>query len=420
MTTADAFERTNTSLPSTATGASGYKGYIPNVVGGFATASGLGTRGGDSQFSVTLNLETLNTIIAEMEYTLSIYITSGGDGTDKYTINGKDYWWTQADKTKLEADYRAALTERQQLILRLARFDDARPETQAAIDANAAASAPTTFSSGTKWNASFTKDSYFNAVQSLMNGFVFGDREDNVIYASNTPSMNLETITSLFNDKGKGSKGVIRTWEFPAGAEPTLNTGEETTVDMPPVLDKYGFQFQYNPSTVVLEYSLGAIDFDPFTVARIGAGPMYNSQGLGTFSLTLLLNRRKDITMMTSGGIIRPGYDFTKEYAGTPPDAAARKAIYDKGTMYDIEYLFNTQMPIVEGGFKTQLRGKTSDIGLLFGIPVEVHLGKSMRYVCTVGSVQIEHQMFDHRMVPLISWVNIGLARIPDFTTEGA
>jgi hypothetical protein len=92
------------------------------------------------------------------------------------------------------------------------------------------------------------------------------------------------------------------------------------------------------------------------------------------------------------------------------------KDIKNNGTMYDIEYLLNTLVPYK---MKSVLRKKwTSDIGYLHSFPIELHLGKGLRYLGIISSFSVQHKIFNEDMVPLMSWVNITVSRMPDVAYE--
>jgi hypothetical protein len=84
--------------------------------------------------------------------------------------------------------------------------------------------------------------------------------------------------------------------------------------------------------------------------------------------------------------------------------------------MYDIEYLLRTLMGTTMSSY---LRGEnTADMGWLPAIPVELHLGKSLRYLGTINNINLNHIIFDERMVPLFTTVDIGFARLPDYPVK--
>jgi hypothetical protein len=100
-------------------------------------------------------------------------------------------------------------------------------------------------------------------------------------------------------------------------------------------------------------------------------------------------------------------------YAGNVPNNSELKLIYNKGTMYDIEYLLQTMFPFEP--YASQLRDTTSDIGFLGASPVELHLGNKLRYVAQINNISVNHVIFDNRMVPLFTTISIATNRIPDY-----
>jgi len=51
-------------------------------------------------------------------------------------------------------------------------------------------------------------------------------------------------------------------------------------------------------------------------------------------------------------------------------------------------------------------------------LPVELHLGDGLRYLVRISSLDIEHKMFNERMVPIFSNVRITCARYPDIASQ--
>ena len=92
------------------------------------------------------------------------------------------------------------------------------------------------------------------------------------------------------------------------------------------------------------------------------------------------------------------------------------KQIYEKGTMYDLEYLFKT-MHGMGGytGYKSALMSTvTSDPGWLPVRPVELHLGNKLRYRVRISNLRVEHTVFNSRMVPILTTVTLTCARYWD------
>ena len=89
------------------------------------------------------------------------------------------------------------------------------------------------------------------------------------------------------------------------------------------------------------------------------------------------------------------------------------KEIYEKGTMYDLEYLFKT----INGPaatFTNKYGIQTADRSYMRLAILELHLGNSMRYRGRITDLEVNHTIFNSRMIPLFSTVRISLARIND------
>jgi hypothetical protein len=143
---------------------------------------------------------------------------------------------------------------------------------------------------------------------------------------------------------------------------------------------------------------------------------MFNLAGVsgsqGSIGFQVIINRVFDMQYITSAGTLKSGYSLGNLYPKQPSTAELRD-IYEKGTMYDIEYLLRVLMGTTMNSY---LRGdNTADMGWLPAIPVELHLGKSLRYLGTVNSVNLSHMIFDERMVPMFTTVDIAFARLPDY-----
>jgi len=181
----------------------------------------------------------------------------------------------------------------------------------------------------------------------------------------------------------------------------------------------YGFKFLYNPTSI--DMSWGAI---------LGANPVFESMGQdpavplaanllsSTLSFDIVLNRIQDFEVIESPGILRP---YNKYPYPSPVDPADIKEIYEKGTMYDIEYLFKT-MHGFDGftNYQSSLMQNTNDPGWLPVRPVELHLGNKLRYRVRITGMSVKHSIFNSRMVPILSTVSFTCARYWDGPTTPA
>jgi hypothetical protein len=251
------------------------------------------------------------------------------------------------------------------------------------------------------YNASSVKETYFSNRTDFVNKLMLSHNQPTVV----------RSASDLWNSV-LGSKGMIVTSEQVLKA---WNSGSNKAQSSD-YFDKhnYGFQFQYNPGTVAMSYFTSPnVD-----VTMITSGTeMFNLAGQsgsqGSVSFQIIINRIFDMQYYDEYGNLKN----PDRYAKPPADAGEEKNIYNKGTMYDIEYLLRVLMGTTMSSY---LRGEnTADMGWLPAIPVELHLGKSLRYLGVVNSLNINHMIFNERMVPLFSTVDIAFARLPDYPAAG-
>jgi hypothetical protein len=257
------------------------------------------------------------------------------------------------------------------------------------------------------------------------------DVPSNVPSGSNTEA-SFATAELLWK-QGKATKGRIQTFIPPKGSTSQNAFGGRQLEDFAATksLGRRGFQFHYNPGSVDMAYGSNQ-DVD---LGYLASGQSVTNflQALGQISFEILLNRMPDMKYIAPPDqpYVRPNgkylysSDYTKfgvNYARdvydrepvlTPSADNELKAIYNKGTMYDLEFLLKVLMGGVS--FKSQLRGGdiTSDLGFAIPQPVELHLGNRLRYVISITNFQVRHVIFNERMVPLFSTVSISANRIP-------
>lgn len=229
----------------------------------------------------------------------------------------------------------------------------------------------------------------------------------------------------------KGSKGMIQTY-FPPNGYDDSNTDSSQAFDKTYDLTKYGFQFMYNPTTISMDY-FGTQNVD---VAYMMSGSdkfnyVPSSGNSGAITFQILINRIFDMQYYepngSGGGQLIAGAE--KYYSPRAPYGSDWKsantnlfdeqsAIYNKGTMYDVEYLLRT---ILGFKMKSALRREyTADMGFFSRKMVELHLGPKMRYRGYVNSLHIDHAMFNERMVPTLSRVSVTFNRFPDYANNNA
>jgi len=251
------------------------------------------------------------------------------------------------------------------------------------------------------YNASSVKEAYFSNRTDFVNKLMLSHNQPTVVHSAG------DLWTSVLGSKGMivTSEQVLKAW----------NSGSNKAQSSD-YFDKhnYGFQFQYNPGTVAMSYFTSPnVD-----VTMITSGTeMFNLAGVsgsqGSVSFQIIINRIFDMQYYDEYGNLQN----RDRYAKAPANQQEEKDIYNKGTMYDLEYLLRVLMGTTMSSY---LRGEnTADMGWLPAIPVELHLGKSLRYLGVVNSLNINHMIFNERMVPLFSTVDIAFARLPDYPVSG-
>jgi hypothetical protein len=232
-------------------------------------------------------------------------------------------------------------------------------------------------------------------------------------FSSNKPSV-VSSAAELWTSV-KASKGMLVSY-LPPTENTSYQTGDAPKTATPFFGKNYGFQFMYNPSQISMNYT-GAPNVD--VAMQTSGTEKFNLMGTSatqsTISFQILINRMFDMKYYEPDGkgSGRLGPGGARAYGARVPNLAEQNAIYDMGTMYDVEYLLRTLLGYT---LKSYLRnGQTADMGYLGARPVELHLGKSLRYLGTVTSVSLDHRIFNERMVPLFTNVGISFSRIPDY-----
>lgn len=209
----------------------------------------------------------------------------------------------------------------------------------------------------------------------------------------------------------KGAKGTIQMSkqfaDVATNSQNTTNSGVQSIKDS----QAYGFKFLYNPTSINMAWGI-VENFSPQFEASGQDRASAISAGLMKSAITfsVMLNRMGDMGYLNSNGFADQSY--VNNYP-TPPSNEDAKTIYKRGTMYDLEYLFRTV-----GGYNSQynshLNGITADKGWLMPIPVELHLGDGLRYLVRVSQLDLQHIIFNERMVPILTQVNFTCTRYFD------
>lgn len=264
------------------------------------------------------------------------------------------------------------------------------------------------------YNASAVREAYFSSRSSFQAVARKNNKITGLMQSANQPSV-VSAATDLWTSS-QGSKGmivtseqVLKAWNSGSNNPNTADAGDN---------HNYGFQFQYNPGTVAMSYFTSPnVDVTMMTSGQ----EMFNLAGVsgsqGSVSFQVIINRIFDMSYYTADGVLKPGVDASAIYS-KPPAAGEFQDIYNKGTMYDVEFLLRVLMGTTMSSY---LRGeRTADMGWLPAMPVELHLGKSLRYLGTVNSLSLNHMIFNERMVPMLTTLDIAFARLPDYPASTA
>jgi hypothetical protein len=335
---------------------------------------------------------------------------------------------TRQDVEREKAIYIAERQDISRELNRLQEYLSVRlPQRVAEVDAagdvtdEVAESPPTTYSEDVIYNASAVNESYFYTGMSFANkvspdsvGTVGPDKFDSFIWSGNTPGKVNDANELWKSNLTSSSKGMIQTWNPPGGRGGYISPTDSnfTTLSTSASVQRYGFQFLYNPTTIEMSYG-GVQDVDP-GMASSGTEeflPVGTNIFQSTISLQIIINRMFDFQYINENGV--KNGEISDFYSGNVPSNADLLDIYNKGTMYDLEYLLRTMFPFEP--YDSQLRGKTADIGFLGASPVELHLGNNLRYVAQINNIGVNHVIFDNRMVPLFTTISISTNRIPDY-----
>ena len=250
------------------------------------------------------------------------------------------------------------------------------------------------------YNAPLVKDAYFNPLS----------------------PQRKELGSELFVDAGKYTDALTQAWKGRGGRgtiqmDRTINPNIAINAIRKAgvknqYLDKnlYGFKFLYNPTTVSMGWGVSA-EVNP-TYENLGmdaASPMALGLIQSNITFEILLNRIEDFKYISSTGLKDPAID-PYPYS---VDSKDLKEIYKKGTMYDLDYLFKVVMGF-NATYKSTLNGLTADRGWISNIAVELHLGDGLRYRVRISSLDVNHIIFNERMVPILSKVSMQCTRYYD------
>ena len=317
---------------------------------------------------------------------------------------------TEKEKQRTSADFRLRFLQQQRT------KPSPGPGTNNPSNANGGGSSQTTAS--TQKTRTATGDLQYN-VPAVREAY-FKDSMSFFEYEQvNQPRTAVADAGELWT-KGIASKGMFQTWSPPNGVVTSdFIDGFDTSNKLgQATFQKYGFQFLYNPGTIAMTYSGNVeVDIALLLSGREKFNPVSTKATQSTISFEILLNRMFDMKYYDkTTGRLQAGQNAAVLYGGKKPTEKDELEIFNKGTMYDVEFLLKTLF-----GFEvpSQLRKeKTADMGFVIPRPVELHLGNKLRYLVYVEGFALNHVIFDTRMVPLFTTLSITANRVPDYAGD--
>lgn len=274
-----------------------------------------------------------------------------------------------------------------------------------------------------KYNLPLIKPARFSTGSSAPLTSSLGDASNLI----NTPGFNTTDAENYWKESpGRGVLRVNREWMKAILNSTTTEKGnvQKGNLDLvdgasvpqrTPDKQLYGFRFLYNPEKIQMIYDINA-DLHPGMIATGKDVFLPLTKSSSAVSLDLVLNRMEDMKYRTnpSLAIRRQVYFGGGETESLLPDI---KEVHEKGTMYDMEYMFKT-MNAPHATFNSTYNGKTADMGFIRPTILELHLGNRLRYPVRVISLAVEHKIFDPRMVPIFSIVRITFGRFIEFENK--
>jgi hypothetical protein len=207
-----------------------------------------------------------------------------------------------------------------------------------------------------------------------------------------------------------GRLGALYTWDFTANFEPTpeekeseeyksfiAEVGETSDLALGRFSQRYGVIFHYNPTSI--SYRVGSNEQIP---AMNTAGDTGNLiiPGAASVGIDLYFNRIYDLAYIDKN---------SKRQYERPLTYADMNGIWDRGTEYDIEYLYRTCNG--DPGDVFNVDYKTADYGFFMRIPLVLHIG-AMTWIGFLTDVSVNHILFNTNMIPTFTQVHIEFARM--------
>lgn len=181
----------------------------------------------------------------------------------------------------------------------------------------------------------------------------------------------------------------------------------------------WGFRFMFNPT--VWNYSISSSNEIDWTLGNQNNSILV-APGIGqSMSVNILLDRVADMAVMkrwAKTGILPGQGQYPRQLT-----VAECAGILHRGTEYDLEFLYR----VVNGQrYKSAMMGdasnglelETADVGYLTSLPFIFEISAHRKYTVVLQSLSVSHDIFNRDMVPIRSYVSLGLQRLPDLYSD--
>lgn len=245
-----------------------------------------------------------------------------------------------------------------------------------------------------------------------------------------------QEYSSIASDLGNPFAWAKEQWDsFYASKteEQSSSIPDKLTINnMFPNNQKFGFRFMYNPPQLSFSIGVPANVNASYILQSPDTGLPITSTG-STVNLQLEIMRVDDMSVISwaieqakndsqllnklygTGAATLPSHLPDPSRVSNGVTVEDLEAIRDKGTMYDLDFLFKTTLG---RQWNTVYRGTTADIGIAFSQPLMLYLSKSMVYRARLTSINYTHLLFTPEMVPMHTVLSLGFQRIPDGTSS--
>lgn len=176
----------------------------------------------------------------------------------------------------------------------------------------------------------------------------------------------------------------------------------------------YGFRFLMNPPSFSEAYSSpsGVDSMQALkTIATVGGSPQFSISG-ASVNVSLFLSRIDDLRILRDYPT-----SWKDQYPEGTIDEEDAEQLRQRGTLYDMEYLFRTTNGRRTPVWWDTTPGGSSDFGFVLPFPMLFSFGDGpmvRRLRGFISGIQVEHILFAPGMVPMMTQLSLSIERIQD------